>query len=360
MTCKYRDCSSLASVTIGNNVAEIGNWAFYGTPWYNNFRGLLYVGRIAYKYQGAMPTNTEIEIREGTTEIYRDAFSGCTGLTSVTIPESVTSIGDDAFSGCGSLTKAEFASIESLCRIKFNQWNANPLYYAHHLYIGGREITDLVIPGSVTNISNYAFYNCSYLTSVTIPNSVTNIDTGAFGACRGLTSITIPNNVTSISSWVFSGCNGLTSIEIPNGVTSIGNYAFQNCSGLTSVTIPNSVTSIGLCTFEYCSGLTSVTIPSSVTEIGISAFRDCSALISVFAGNPNPISIDGTTFSNRTNATLYVLKGSKVAYEAANYWKEFKQIIELEWGGLAGDVDGDGKLTIADVTKLVNIILGKE
>ena len=36
--------------------------------------------------------------------ISSSAFSGCSGLTSVTIPNSVTSIGDNAFSGCSSLT----------------------------------------------------------------------------------------------------------------------------------------------------------------------------------------------------------------------------------------------------------------
>ena len=46
--------------------------------------------------------------------------------------------------------------------------------------------------------------------------------------------------------------------------------------------------------------------------------------------NETPISIESSVFSNRTNATLYVPAGSKAAYEAADYWKEFKEIVEME------------------------------
>lgn len=40
-----------------------------------------------------------------------------------------------------------------------------------------------------------------------------------------------------------------------------------------------------------------------------------------------PISITNDVFTNRTNATLYVPAGSKASYEAADYWKDFKNII---------------------------------
>ncbi len=109
-------------------------------------------------------------------------------------------------------------------------------------------------------------------------------------------------------------------------MTSIGGSAFSGCSGLTSVTIPSSVASIGDAAFGGCSGLTSVTIPNSVTSIGGSAFRDCSGLTSVTIDRTQPLSIGSNTFSNRANATLYVPAGSKEAYEAADYWKEFKEI----------------------------------
>jgi len=207
-----------------------------------------------------------------------------------TIPNSVTSIGDYAFCAWPGLTS-------------------------------------ITIPNSVTSIGDWAFSWCSDLTSVTIPNSVTSIGKYAFMNCSGLTSVTLGSGVTSIGSLAFCGCTSLTSIIIPNSVTSIGNAAFSGCSGLTSVTIGNSVKSIGFNAFEDCSGLTSVTIPNSVTSICDDAFKGCSNLTSVTVDINTPLTITANTFTNRANATLIVPAGCKSAYEAADYWKEFKEIV---------------------------------
>lgn len=256
------------------------------------------------------------------------AFENCSSLTSISIPESVSSIGNWAFAYCSGLTKAEFASIEHLCNILYESAYSNPLYYAHHLYIDGQEVKDVVIPNSVTSIGQYVFEGCSGPTSITIPNSVTNIGYCAFERSSGLTSITIPNSVVTIGEWAFCHCSGLTTAIIPNSVTTIGNAAFYDCPSLTSVTIGNRVTSIGSSAFNGCSSLTSITIPESVTNIGVSAFW-CSGLTRVNNQSEIPQSIDNNyTFSNRANATLYVPYGCKTAYEAADYWKEFKEIIE--------------------------------
>ena len=186
---------------------------------------------------------TSVTIPNSVTSIEPRTFYGCSGLTSITIPNSLTSIGKDAFRGCSGLTSVYITDLESWCKIAFNDYASNPLCYAHHLFLNGAEIKDLVIPNSLTSIGDDAFRGCSGLTSITIPNSVTSIGDYTFCDCSGLTSITIPNSVTSIGGDAFWGCSGLTYITIPNSVTSIGEYAFKGCSGLTSVTIPNSLTS---------------------------------------------------------------------------------------------------------------------
>ena len=122
-------------------------------------------------------------------------------------------------------------------------------------------------------------------------------------------------------------------------MTSIGDYAFSGCSGLTSVTIGNSVESIGSEAFSGCGGLTSVI--SYIKE----PFR---IYDSMFSG------------SSYDNATLYVPKGSKAAYENANGWKKFKKIVEM--GGASeepGDLSGDGEVNGTDLVVLVDVIMAQ-
>ncbi|MDE7166502.1 MAG: leucine-rich repeat domain-containing protein [Bacteroidaceae bacterium] len=146
---------------------------------------------------------------------------------SIVIPESVT---------CNSVTY----SVTTIMNSAFS---------------GCSGLTSITIPNSVTTISEGAFARCSRLTSITIPNSVTTISEGAFATCSRLTSITIPNSVTSIGEDAFSFCDSLTSITIPNSVTTISKHAFFRCKSLTSITIPNSVKNIGEMAFSKCYAL---------------------------------------------------------------------------------------------------------
>ena len=69
----------------------------------------------------------------------------------------------------------------------------------------------------------------------------------------------------------------------------------------------------------------------------ICKYYGCSSLTSIIVDWEIPISISENVFSNRANATLYVPRGCKAAYEVADYWKDFKEIKEY----------GDGNATIA-------------
>ena len=115
-----------------------------------------------------------------------------------------------------------------------------------------------------------------------------------------------------------------------NGCNAIINTATNTLiAGCMNTIIPNSVTSIYYDAFFGCIGLTSITIPSSVTKIEFWAFRDCSGLASVKVLATIPPTADSESF-NKYEIPLYVPAESVDAYKAAEPWKNFKSIVEIQ------------------------------
>ena len=97
------------------------------------------------------------------------------------------------------------------------------------------QLTSIVIPESVTEIGDNAFYGCIYLTSVTLPNNITSIGNGVFRGCKALESIVIPESVTNIGMYTFYGCEQLSSVYISSGIKRIDQYAFSDCTSLSII-----------------------------------------------------------------------------------------------------------------------------
>ena len=165
-----------------------------------------------------------ITIPSSVTEIGGYAFRGCKGLKSITIPSSVTEIGENAFRGCKGLTSITAdknnKNYTSVNGVLFNKNKTEILAYPN------AKSSSYVIPSSATEIGSAAFYDCTGLKSVTIPSSVKEIGIDAFSGCTGLKSVTISNGVTNIESWAFYGCTGLKSVTIPSSVAEICGSAF--------------------------------------------------------------------------------------------------------------------------------------
>jgi hypothetical protein len=79
------------------------------------------------------------------------------------------------------------------------------------------------------DIEAYAFNKCHSLVSVT--GSINTIKSNAFDGCRSLTSIDFGEGLTDIRDWAFWDCRSLAFIKIPPSVT-IGDRAFYGCYDL--------------------------------------------------------------------------------------------------------------------------------
>ena len=172
----FGKCTNLTSVTIGNNVTYLGNYAFFGCGF------------------------ATIEIPNSVTSIGSFVFASCSSLTSITIPNSVTNIGNQVFHNCSGLISC-------------------------------------TIGNNVASLPSGVFSGCSSLTNINIPSSVASISNNTFNLCTSLSSVTFNNGLSVIGSSAFGGCISLTNIVLPPSITSIGSAAFYKCSGITGITI---------------------------------------------------------------------------------------------------------------------------
>ena len=344
----FYECTQLCNINIPNSIVSIGNSAFYGcynlktltipsrvtmvenaaflgctglkhiyisdiNAWLNiafedwtakpNYYGALHIldengNEISelvipdsiteiWEYAFMNSTLISIIIPDSVVAIDSCAFSNCTNLKSLKIGKGVTHIGYNVFSGCNSLEDIFVTDIEAWLNISYgqNDYDNNHLNYygtLHFIDEDGNEITEIIIPNSITEIRNYAFMN-SVFTSIEISNSVTSIGEHAFYNCNNLTNVVFATNssLTGIGAAAFSGCSSLTSIAIPVGIVSIGNSAFWGCNSLTSILLPNSITEIGEAAFGGCSQLTNITLPESISTITNFMFYGCSSLETV-------------------------------------------------------------------------------
>ncbi|MDD6830231.1 MAG: leucine-rich repeat protein [Firmicutes bacterium] len=344
---------AIERVVIENGVTSIGNCAFYSCT---EIKGASIpdsvesIGRYAFTGCSGLETVT---LGNRLKTIEYDTFCDCTSLKSIVIPDSVESIEDDAFSGCSSLETVTLGKgvktiragllsaafkgcknvtdvyytgdINSWLGIQFEDSYSNPCYSSSasdknvNLYFGGQLVTSVVIPDGVTSIGNHAFAGCNGIVSVTIPDSVTNIGSSAFDYCTGLEEVTLGEGIKTIGSSALKKCTSLKNIDIPDSITSIGKEAFSYCEGLKNIDIPNSVTSIGEQAFEYCTGLRSIKLPDNIKSISRYMLGGCQILKSVTI--PESVTTIGENAFYRCNGlTSIVIPDSVTSIDDGAFW----------------------------------------
>ena len=186
----FDDCRNLTSVTIeGETMKTIGYHAF------ENCSGL-----------------TSITLPNSVTTIDQEAFYGCTGLTSITVGAGNTIY--DSRDNCNAIIEKSTNKLIAGCKTTIIP-NTVEIIDAG-AFSGQTGLTSITIPESVTSIGIGAFLDCNSLTSVTIPSNVTSIGIYAFG-CTNLTSVTVgKSDPVSITANTFTNCANAT-LYVPAG-----------------------------------------------------------------------------------------------------------------------------------------------
>ena len=273
-------------------------------------------------------------------QTFERAFNGCSALETVTMLGPMTgptSGGSYPFAGCTSLTRVNIPNIEVWMS---NYWNGNPPFNASgsgRLYIDGVEVTDVVVPTSITDIKQRVFYNCVGIRSVTLHAGVNHYYNYGFYGCSALEEVHFgaPINLTTNTTYLFGGCSSLKKAYF-NSVADLfasnfytyntnypGNYGmfgssheghiYVNGTEYTNVVVPNTATKIGPALFLYCKNITSLSFEAnpSVTSIGLAAFRGCTGLTGVITIPSSVTIVDSHAFSSCSGITELILEGAK-------------------------------------------------
>ena len=221
----------------------------------------------------------------------------------VVIPNSVTEIGENAFFDCSELIAVEIPN--TVKEIGINAFTSC------------NNLKTVQIAGSVETIGGGAFAYCTALATVTLNNGIKTIGDSVFANCSSLTKIVVPDSVRNMGISVFQNCSALESAKLSENVTAIEKYTFYNCYSLKNVAFSSSLTSVGDQAFENCKSLTTITFPKTISNISYHySFSGCTNLKTVNIKATAPFSLRGILYF--TNATVYVPEVSLEAYQNSN------------------------------------------
>ena len=255
---------------LGGNVESIGSRAFSGTP-LNYLVFDLYapidIAPDAFVETDVadldLPWDCSFENRDAYAELLKDQCPDCTvwinnpdsaGVAEFPVNETeITTIEDGVWTVYNG-SQADLTVWTNYDEIKvtalgdglFKGNKTIRSFYPHHCgwftTIGAEAFADSSVEyvelfGSITEIGDEAFRNCTNITELTLPESLTTIGSGALEGCTGITELTLPESLTTIGAGAFKGCTGIAELTLPASLTSIGSGALEGCTGLEKLTV---------------------------------------------------------------------------------------------------------------------------
>jgi len=244
----------LAAVTFPSTLKEIGASAFYDCQ-----------------------ILREVYLPDSVVKVGESAFSWCINLKELRVPDKLSDMGRRAFFPCYTVTHSEeeFVTLGDDVLVAYlgNSINIRipeGVKKISDVFFTNEEIESVVIPESVKEVSDYAFYGCKRLKNVKLPKGLKKIGEWAFFGCEKLKSVAIPSG-TELDEYSFAGCVKLEAVSV--NTKTIPAYAFARCDKLQKVVLGSKVKEIKDYAFYFCEQLTEFKLPSKLESIGAHALR---------------------------------------------------------------------------------------
>ena len=198
-----------------------------------------------------------------------------TKVKSVYIGKSVANV-LGAFAGCNTIENITVSSDNEhystdgkALYYKYDFDDESPVYSLEY-YIIGSDTDEFTVPENVSEIGNYAFYNCKQLKKVNLTSYV-EIYAYSFAYCT-FESFDF-SKVYYIGNNAFEGCENIRFADLSNAYF-VDNSVFENCTALSEVVFGDSISWIGMAAFRN-TALTEVNVGGDYTVVNEGAFQNC-------------------------------------------------------------------------------------
>ncbi|HOC32725.1 MAG TPA: leucine-rich repeat protein [Ruminococcus flavefaciens] len=354
------------SVVVPDEVTTIGEGAFYHCTDMVSVTlpaGLKEIESYAFSQCTSLE---ELVIPDGVERLYF-SVKDCPNLKKVVIPESVKEIW--GFERCKNvIIYGESGSEAEVFAVKknFPFVALDDADYSGPLVLFSDDGTELekfpvnyegetyTVPEGVKRIKRNAFLNCK-IKKVILPESLEEIEDYAFYNAASLESVEFNEGLRVIGMSAFSGCD-LRSVKLPESLKKIEEYAFEDNTELSEITIPENVSKLDS-PFGGCLSLKEITIKRADKK----AFSNLASSMELGDDETEYLGLfDTYMFDSCCN--VYVPDYVFLEYENVYYSERNVLVLPESMRGhtiLDGDVNGDNEVTVADAVMLQNYLLGK-
>lgn len=284
------DFYNLESVTLPNTIARIGGNAFYMCT---ALQSLTTTGKT-HPVEIPGEEGEEPEVIQVPTEgrfpdtiknIQQYAFA-FTGLSTVILPSTIENLGNqhglcNPFTGCMSLSTIRVEGNGSYFKSSDNiLLNGD----GTHVVLGPLkpENTEIEIPDDVTTLDSLSFRGGRTITNIVIPASLTTIRMSCFDVItNGEIGRMDSYDLTQAPDVVYKGIYSTNEAQLDtmtvkddedSSLETIESFAFYYCKQFDGIQFKNVLQNIGERAFYHCDDANEYYIPNSLTTIGKQAF----------------------------------------------------------------------------------------